>query len=45
MVFYVYTCPDCGLIVRLEDPSDQLRDIKACACESAPVETVEEIVG
>ena len=43
MTFYVYTCPDCGLGVRLEDPSVQLRDIKACACESDPVETVEEI--
>lgn len=43
MTFYVYTCPDCGLGARLEGPSVQLRDIKACACESVPVETVEEI--
>lgn len=43
MTFYVYTCPDCGLVARLEEPSVQMRDIKACACESVPVETVEEI--
>ena len=43
MTFYVYTCPDRSLGVRLEEPSVQLRDIKACACESVPVETVEEI--
>lgn len=43
MTYYAYTCPECGEIVRLEHPSVQLRDIKVCVCEPAPVETVEEL--
>lgn len=43
MIFYTYTCPECGAIVRLDYQSDQLRDIKVCVCELPPVETTEEL--
>lgn len=43
MTYYVYTCPECGAIVRLEYPSVQLREIKVCVCDIEPVETVEEL--
>lgn len=43
MIHYAYTCPECGTVVRLEEPSVQLRDIKVCVCESAPVETEEDL--
>jgi len=43
VTYYTYTCPECGAVVRLEQPSAQLRDIKVCVCEPAPVETEEEL--
>lgn len=43
MTYYTYTCTECGAVVRLEQPSVQLRDIKVCVCEPAPVETEEEL--
>ena len=41
MTYYAYTCPDCGLVVRLEFQSDNPLDIKACVCASVTVETIE----
>lgn len=41
MPFWVYTCPDCGLVVRTGHQTVQLAEIKVCACPSRPVETVE----
>lgn len=42
MIFYDYTCPECELVVRLEQPSDDILKIKACVCPCDPVETTEE---
>ena len=42
MTHWTYTCPDCGALVRIDHPSVQLHEIKVCACDSAPVEAVEE---
>ena len=43
MLYYVYTCPECGSTVRLTEPSVQLLDIKVCVCAPLPVETTEEL--
>jgi hypothetical protein len=42
MVFYRYTCPDCGANVKLDYQTVQHQQNKVCACESEPVETVED---
>ena len=43
MVFYLYTCPDCGMIVRTDHSTVQLLEIKTCGCPSVPVESIEDI--
>lgn len=43
MTFYAYTCPDCGLVVRLDHQTVQHTENKVCACPIEPVESVEEV--
>jgi hypothetical protein len=42
MLLYCYTCPECGLVVRLDHQSIQHTENKVCACSSEPVEEVVE---
>lgn len=42
MALYHHVCPNCGLDVVTGHPTEQLLEIKVCACDSVPVETVEE---
>ena len=41
MILYHHTCPDCGLDVVTDHATDSVPEIKACACPSVPVETLE----
>lgn len=41
MHLYHHTRPDCGMDVVTDHATDSVPEIKACACPSVPVETVE----
>lgn len=41
MIFWTYTCPDCGLVVKTGHQTVQLVEIKVCNCPSTPVESTE----
>lgn len=40
-MLYVYTCPVCGIVVRIDHASEYLPDIKACLCDADPIASTE----
>ena len=39
---YHHVCLDCGLDVVTDHPTEELPEIKVCACPSVPVETEDD---
>lgn len=40
-MFWTYTCPVCGLVVRTDHQTVQIIEIKVCQCDGTPVEAQE----
>lgn len=43
MLFYTYTCAECGLAIKQDHQTENTLEIKACLCVAEIIEIIEVI--